>query len=155
MGDWVAEGLKDAGMIILITGAGGSLGAVLRETAMQTSSHLPCRAYVWGTGAIYLGGGPEKQPRVPPQCHHYHRRNCLASFGSLRFGGGHWSGSSGNGCWGRIHDCLRTSSYFWVVAQFSDMKVSEAYRLQTLATLVTGVVGLITVAFCTCSSSRK
>ena len=36
-------------------------------------------------------------------------------------------------------------SYFWVVAQFSDMKVSEAYRLQTLASLVTGIVGLITV----------
>ena len=37
-------------------------------------------------------------------------------------------------------------SYFWVVAQFSDMEVSQAYRLQTLGTLVTGIVGLIAVS---------
>ena len=37
-------------------------------------------------------------------------------------------------------------SYFWVVAQFSDMEVSQAYRLQTLASLVTGIVGFIVIS---------
>ena len=37
-------------------------------------------------------------------------------------------------------------SYFWVVAQFSDMKVEQAYRLQTLASLVTGLVGIIVIS---------
>ena len=30
--NWVGEGLKNAGVIILITGAGGALGAILKET---------------------------------------------------------------------------------------------------------------------------
>ena len=33
-------------------------------------------------------------------------------------------------------------SYFWVVTQFSDMDVGTAYRAQTLATLIEGVVGV-------------
>src|SRR5690606_23646726 len=36
-------------------------------------------------------------------------------------------------------------SYFWVVSQFSRMKVSTAYRAQTAATLVQGVVGMACV----------
>jgi len=37
-------------------------------------------------------------------------------------------------------------SYFWVVAQFSDMEVSQAYRLQTLASLVCGLVGIVVIS---------
>ena len=36
-------------------------------------------------------------------------------------------------------------SYFWVVTQFSDMNLSTAYKAQTMATLVEGVVGVLTV----------
>ena len=36
-------------------------------------------------------------------------------------------------------------SYFWVVAQFSNIPVDTAYKTQTLATLVMGVVGMLTV----------
>ncbi len=36
-------------------------------------------------------------------------------------------------------------SYFWVVSQFSRMKVATAYRAQTLATLIQGIAGMITV----------
>jgi GntP family gluconate:H+ symporter len=37
-------------------------------------------------------------------------------------------------------------SYFWVVSQFSDMDVNQAYALQTGGTAVTGAVGILTVA---------
>jgi len=40
-------------------------------------------------------------------------------------------------------------SYFWVVSQFSDMKVSVAYRAYTSATLVLGVVSILCVAVLT------
>jgi GntP family gluconate:H+ symporter len=30
-------------------------------------------------------------------------------------------------------------SYFWVVAKFSDMKVDQAFKLQTLGSLITGI----------------
>jgi GntP family gluconate:H+ symporter len=36
-------------------------------------------------------------------------------------------------------------SYFWVVSQFSGLSVSTAYRTQTMATLVQGLVGIATV----------
>lgn len=36
-------------------------------------------------------------------------------------------------------------SYFWVVAQFSDLKVDTAYKCQTLGTLMQGLVGIATV----------
>ena len=37
-------------------------------------------------------------------------------------------------------------SSFWVVSQFSDMEVPVAYRAYTSATLVEGIVAIITVA---------
>ena len=36
-------------------------------------------------------------------------------------------------------------SFFWVVAQFGGMDIKTAYKTQTLATLVEGVVAMITV----------
>ena len=36
-------------------------------------------------------------------------------------------------------------SYFWVVTQFSDMEVGDAYKAQTVATFIEGVVGVIGV----------
>jgi len=36
-------------------------------------------------------------------------------------------------------------SFFWVVTQFSRMSVSTAYRAQTVATLIQGVTGILTV----------
>src|SRR5690606_36789644 len=36
-------------------------------------------------------------------------------------------------------------SFFWVVSQFSRMKVSTAYRAQTVATLIQGVVAMILI----------
>jgi H+/gluconate symporter and related permeases len=36
-------------------------------------------------------------------------------------------------------------SYFWVVSQFSGMSVTTAYRAQTAATLVQGLVAMATV----------
>lgn len=36
-------------------------------------------------------------------------------------------------------------SYFWVVTQFSGMSVAQGYKLYTLATAITGIVGIATV----------
>ena len=36
-------------------------------------------------------------------------------------------------------------SFFWVVTQFSKMSVPQAYRAQTMATLVQGVTGMVVV----------
>lgn len=147
MGDWVAEGLKDAGMIILITGAGGALGAVLRETALadfitsslsglqlgvllpfilaaalKTAQGSSTVAIITTAGIISpLLGALGLAAGIGP------------ALGVMAIGAGSMTVSHAN------------DSYFWVVAQFSDMRVADAYRLQTLASLVTGLVGLVTV----------
>jgi len=36
-------------------------------------------------------------------------------------------------------------SYFWVVTQLSGLSVSQGYRLQTLGTLVQGIVAILAV----------
>ncbi len=36
-------------------------------------------------------------------------------------------------------------SFFWVVTQFSRMSVATGYRAQTMATLIQGVTGIMTV----------
>ncbi len=41
-------------------------------------------------------------------------------------------------------------SYFWVVTQFSRMDLDTGYKLQTLGTLVQGVVAAVTVWAVSC-----
>ncbi|MBQ6665705.1 MAG: GntP family permease, partial [Synergistaceae bacterium] len=36
-------------------------------------------------------------------------------------------------------------SYFWVVTQFSDMDLNTAYKAQTVATLIQGVVAVLAI----------
>jgi GntP family gluconate:H+ symporter len=36
-------------------------------------------------------------------------------------------------------------SYFWIVSQFGNLSVEEAYRYHTFATLLQGIAGLIIV----------
>ena len=142
MGDWVADSLKDAGMIILITGAGGlerSCETAIADfittslSGMQLGVLLPFALAAALKPAGVVDGG-------------YHYRRGLSRPGRLGLAGGIGPALAvmaiGAGAMTVSH---ANDSYFWVVAQFSDMKVSEAYRLQTLASLVTGIVGLITV----------
>ena len=149
-GEWVGAGLKQAGTIILITGAGGSLGKVLQTT--------PLGDYLGETLAP-LGLGPfsillpfliaallktalgsstvaiiTTASIVAP---------LLDSFGlaagvgpvltTLAIGAGSMTVSHAN------------DSYFWVVSQFSGMTVSQAYMLQTVGSAVAGTTGIVAV----------
>ncbi|NLL49506.1 MAG: GntP family permease [Firmicutes bacterium] len=148
LGDWVGKGLTDAGLIILITGAGGALGQVIRETpiaaylssslsALQVGIFVPFilaaalkTAQGSSTVAIITTAGIIS-PLMPAL-------GLASGLGPaltvMAIGAGSMTVSHAN------------DSYFWVVAQFSDMKVEQAYRLQTLASLVTGIVGIIVVS---------
>lgn len=148
MHDWVGIGLVNAGSIILITGVGGSLGQVIRATpiadyltsslsslqfgifvpfilaaALKTAQGSSTVAIITSAGIIGpLLGALGLASGIGP------------SLAVMAIGAGAMTVSHAN------------DSYFWVVAQFSDMEVSEAYRLQTLGSLVTGVVGIIVVS---------
>lgn len=148
LGDWVGTGLTSAGAIILITGVGGSLGQVIRETpianylsdslsVLQIGIFVPFilaaalkTAQGSSTVAIITTAGI-----IAPLMQALGLATGLGpALTVMAIGAGSMTVSHAN------------DSYFWVVAQFSDMEVGQAYRLQTLASLVTGVVSIIFIA---------
>lgn len=145
--EWVGEGLKSAGTIILITGAGGAFGSVLRAT--EIGSFLGQLLAEWNIGiflpfliaaALKTAQGSSTVaiitsasimlPLLP-------EAGMAAGLGpvlvTLAIGAGAMTVSHAN------------DSYFWVVSQFSGMNVSQAYRLQTAGSAIAGVTGIIMV----------
>jgi GntP family gluconate:H+ symporter len=149
-GAWMGDALKTAGPIILITGAGGALGRVLRET--------PIADYLGATlGGLDLGVFSILLPFILAAALKTALGSstvaiittaalagpALATLGlaeglgpvlaTLAIGAGAMTVSHAN------------DSYFWVVSQFSGMTVSQAYRLQTLGSAVAGGAGILVV----------
>jgi len=146
--DWVSQGLKNAGAIILITGAGGAFGAVLRGTGIGDS--IGAVAATWHVGILlpFLIAALLKTAQgsstvaiittaamVSPLLGQMGLDSEVAkALVVLAIGAGSMTVSHVN------------DSYFWVVAQFSDMDTATALRCQTLATLSQGLVGILVIA---------
>ena len=145
--DWVGAGLTNAGTIILITGAGGALGAVLRAT--NIGDYLGTSMASWNLGIflpfLIAAGIKSAQgsstvaiittasivaPLLPTI-------GLEAGMGpvlvTLAIGAGSMTVSHAN------------DSYFWVVSQFSGMNVSQAYKLHTAGSAVAGLTGIMAV----------
>jgi len=145
---WVGEGLKDAATIIMITGAGGAFGTVLKSTpigdylgsslstlsigilvpfilaaALKTAQGSSTVALVTTSALI--------APLLPAL-------GLATVFGKvltvMAIGAGAMTVSHAN------------DSFFWVVAEFSGMDVSTAYKSQTMATLIQGLVTITVVS---------
>ena len=145
--DWTLSGLKEAGVIILITGAGGAFGSVLRAggigevigsalSNMQVGILLPFvlaavlkSAQGSSTVAIITTAAI-----VAPLLEFLGLESEISkALTVLAIGAGAMTVSHLN------------DSYFWVVAQFSDMDTSTALKSQTLATLFQGLTGIIII----------
>ncbi len=145
--DFVADGLKDAAPILLITGAGGAFGAVLKATAL--TGYLGDTLSALGIGLFmpFLVAAALKSAQGSSTVALVTTSAMVAPLlGNLgldsemgrvltvmAIGAGAMTVSHAN------------DSFFWVVTQFSRMKVSTAYRAQTLATLIQGIAGMLTV----------
>ncbi len=149
-GEWVGAGLKEAGTIILITGAGGALGRVLQTTPLgdylgETLAPLGLGAFsillpffIAATLKTALGSSTvaiiTTASIIAPLLD---AMGLAAGVGpvltTLAIGAGSMTVSHAN------------DSYFWVVSQFSDMTVSQAYLLQTGGSAVAGVTGIVAV----------
>jgi GntP family gluconate:H+ symporter len=146
-GEWVGEGLKSAGTIILITGAGGAFGSILQAT--HIGGFLGKSLAGWNLGiflpffiaaALKTAQGSSTVaiittasimvPLLPVVGLNQGLGPALAT---LAIGAGAMTVSHAN------------DSYFWVVSQFSGMDVSQAYRLQTLGSAIAGVTGICSV----------
>lgn len=146
--DWVLTGLKNAGVIILITGAGGAFGNVLRatditETLGQFISQWHIGIFLPFIIAAVLKSAQGSStvaiittaalisPLLMPLGLETPAAKALTV---LSIGAGSMTVSHVN------------DSYFWVVAQFSDMDTATALKCHTMATLIQGITGIITIA---------
>lgn len=148
---WVGESLKDASVIILVTGAGGSLGSVLKETkigdylgqslsGLQLGILLPfivaaALKTAQGSSTVALVTTSSMlAPLLPALGLDSEMARALVV---MAIGAGSMTVSHAN------------DSYFWVVSQFGNMKVDDAYKAQTVSTLIQGVVTITFVTILT------
>ena len=148
LGTFVSQGITTAAPIILITGAGGAFGAVLKATPIseylgQTLSGMGVGIFMpflvaaalksaQGSSTVALVTTSAMVASLLPEL------GLDSSMGRvltvMAIGAGAMTVSHAN------------DSYFWVVSQFSNMNVSLAYRAHTMATLLQGLTG-ITIVF--------
>lgn len=136
-----------AAPILLITGAGGAFGAVLKATPLgdylgQTLSALgvgllmpflvsaALKTAQGSTTVALVTTSAMVAPLLPELGLDSDMGRVLTV---MAIGAGGMTVSHAN------------DSFFWVVTQFSRMPVALAYKAQTMATLVQGIVGIITV----------
>lgn len=145
---WVGTGLVDSAIILIITGAGGALGNVIKAT--------PIGAYIGSSlqtlnvgiflpfiiaAALKTAQGSSTVALVTTSA------IVFPLLGSLGFASDIGKVlvvmSIGAGAMTVSH---ANDSYFWVVSQFGGMDVKTAYKTQTVATLLQGVVTIVFVA---------
>jgi len=145
--DWVLAGLKNAGVIILITGAGGAFGNVLRATEIkQTIAQFASQTSV-GIFLPFLIAAILKSAQGSSTVSII-TTSAIVSPILVPLGLGSVAGKAlsvlaiGAGAMTVSHV---NDSYFWVVAQFSEMSTKTALKGHTVATLLQGGVGIIVI----------
>ena len=140
----IAEAVESAGVIVLITGAGGAFGAALQQTGlgatlqdMTTAYDLPVLLLAWGltlTVRTALGSATVAMITAAGVF------GPLASAGGLGFHPVYLAMAIGCGSkpvW------WMNDSGFWVITRMSGLTESEALRVLTPMSVVTGTSGLI------------
>lgn len=145
---WVGEGVKNSGEILIITGAGGALGAVLKAsgigdylgTTLQTLNLGIFVPFIIAAALKTAQGSSTTSLVVTSTI----MAPLLATLGLdsemgrvlcvMAIGAGAMTVSHAN------------DSFFWVVSRFSQMDVPTSYKAFTTATLVQGLVTIVVVA---------
>jgi GntP family gluconate:H+ symporter len=141
---WIGKGVKEGATIIMITAAGGSLGAIISATKVGDYIGATLAQYQLGiflpfiiSAALKTAQGSSTVSLIATSTIIYPLLESLglgsptgAALATLAIGCGAMVVSHAN------------DSYFWVVTQFSNMKLNTAYKAQTVATLIEGVAGI-------------
>ena len=146
---WIGESLKEAAPILLITGAGGAFGTVIKESGVQAIlEEMDLSAF--GSGALFLlvpfliaaalktAQGSSTTALVVTSTLVAPMLLTLDINGALPLALVVMAIGAGAMTVSHVND-----SYFWVVTQFSGMQVTDAYKAQTVATLLQGVTTII------------
>jgi gluconate:H+ symporter, GntP family len=147
MSDWVGDGIRSAGPIIAITGAGGAFGYMLRVTPI--GNYLGELLMSWEAGLLlpFMLAAALKTAQgsstvsvittsslmVPilPQLGFDTTMGVV--YVILSMGAGSMVISHAN------------DSYFWVVSKFSNLDVGTAYKTYSTGTLILGIVTMVVI----------
>jgi gluconate:H+ symporter, GntP family len=146
--EWMQSGLAQAGCIILITGAGGAFGTILRE--IQIGDLLGNAFSGWSMGIILpfivaaffkTAQGSSTVSIITTAALMLPLLPTLGLTGAearaltvLAIGAGAMTVSHAN------------DSYFWVVAQFSNMDTATALKSHTMGTFLQGLTGIMLIS---------
>ncbi|MFC1490910.1 GntP family permease [Candidatus Latescibacterota bacterium] len=142
---WVGEGIKNASSIVMITGAGGAFGAILKATAIGDYLSTSLAEYQIGiflpfiiAAALKTAQGSSTvalittsaliSPMLPELGLDTEAARALTV---IAIGAGAMIISHAN------------DSYFWVVSQFSGLDTTTAYKSHSVATLIQGIVSIV------------
>ncbi|MBN8575488.1 MAG: GntP family permease [Cytophagales bacterium] len=146
---WIANALKDAGIILLITGAGGAFGNVIKSSGLDVLlkeffvstqvAGLWLLFIAFAVAAILKTAQGSSTSAIIITSSLLAPLTVTSGFTSpldlatliLAIGGGAMAVSHAN------------DSYFWVVTQFSGLDERDAYKSYTLITLAQGFTALI------------
>ena len=145
--NWVADGLKAAGTIILITGAGGAFGNILRATSISDVINQGLIDFEIGLLLPFFIAALLKTAQgsstvsiittaamIAPLLDALGLSSEMGKVLSvLAIGAGAMTVSHLN------------DSYFWVVSQFSKMSTNVALRSHTVATLLQGIAAILLI----------
>lgn len=142
--DWMGEGVKNAALILAITGAGGAFGAILKASPMASFINTSMSGLKLGILLPFFISAALKTAQGSSTVAIITTASIMApllgvlglnpALSVLAIGAGSMVVSHAN------------DSYFWVVSQFSDMEVPTAYKAYTTATLIEGLVAFAGVA---------
>lgn len=142
---WVGEGLKEAAPILLITGAGGAFGNVIKNTGVADVLH-EMDLSVFAGGAFFLLipfliAAALKTAQGSSTAALVITSSLIAPLlvevgieGAVPLALVVMAIGAGAMTVSHVND-----SFFWVVTQYSGMKVTDAYKAMTMATLLMGV----------------
>ena len=143
----IHKGIQTAAPILIITAMGGTLGLIISKLELQTYMSSWFEGNQWGLVIVFLiaaflktAQGSSTVAIITASAMVY---PLLAAMGLDSELGKVWVILSiGVGAMTVSH---ANDSYFWIVAQFGNLTVAEAYRYHTFATLLQGSIGLLLV----------
>ena len=143
----ISKGIQIAAPILIITAMGGTLGLIISKLALQEHMSAWFEGNQWGLVIVFLiaaflktAQGSSTVAIITASAMVF---PLLSAMGLDSEMGKVWVIISvGTGAMTVSH---ANDSYFWIVSQFGNLSVAQAYKYHTFATLLQGVTGLILV----------
>ncbi|MEB7454265.1 GntP family permease [Lysinibacillus sphaericus] len=146
---WIGESLKEAAPILLITGAGGSFGTVIKNAGVgEILQEMDLGMFASGTlfllvpfivaAALKTAQGSSTTALVITSTLVAPMLVTLGIEGAVPLALVVMAIGAGAMTVSHVND-----SFFWVITQYSGMEVTQAYKAQTVATLLQGIVTIM------------